>query len=110
MPVFVLLPAMQRDAFAGFVDPNEGETEFRLACISLAIQGNQRPSHEPGQTRTNQRIDERTPHHVAWNGDVIASHLERDLYRQRPQHSDEGNDLEQRIDNSAPEVGGVVAE
>jgi ABC-type uncharacterized transport system fused permease/ATPase subunit len=50
MPLFVLFPAMQRDALAGFVDPNEGETKLRLARISFAVQGNQRPPHQPGQS------------------------------------------------------------
>ena len=72
MAVFVLLPAMQRDALAGFVDPNEGEAEFRLARISLAIQGNQRPPHEPSQTGADQGIGEGTPDHVTRNGDVVA--------------------------------------
>ena len=110
MPVFVLLSAMQRDALAGFVDPNEGEAEFRLARISFAIQCNQRPPDQPGQTGADQGIGEGTPDHVTRNGDVIASHLEHDLRRQDPQHPDEGDNLEQGIDNAAAEVGGVVAE
>ena len=95
MPVFVLLPAMQRNALAGFVDPNEREAEFRLAGISLAIQGNQRPPHEPGQSGADQCISEGTPDHVTRNGDIVARHLERDLRRQGPQHPDEGDDLQQ---------------
>src|ERR1035437_5967962 len=110
MLLFVLLPAMQSDALAGFVDPNEGEAEFRLARIPLAIQGNQRPSHEPGQTGADRGISERTPDHVTGNGDVVARHLERDLRRQGPQHPDESDDLKQRIDYAAAEVRAVVAE
>ena len=37
MAVFVLLAAMQRYTLAGFVDPNEGKAELRLARISLSI-------------------------------------------------------------------------
>src|SRR5450759_5870158 len=108
MSLFVLLPAMQRDALTGFVDPNEGEAEFRLARISLAIQGNQRPPNEPGQTRADQGISERTPDHVTRNGDVVACHLEGDLRRQGPQHPDKRDDLKQRIDDDAAEVRTVV--
>ena len=57
MPLLVLLPAMQRDALAGFVDPNEGEAELRLARISLAVQGDQRPPDEPGQARADQGVE-----------------------------------------------------
>ena len=110
MAVFVLLAAMQRDALAGFVDPNEGKAEFRLARISLGIQGNQRSSHQPGQTGADQRIGDGTPDHVPRDGDIIARHLERDLRRQGPQHPNEGDDLQQRIDHAAAEVGRVVAE
>ena len=47
MPVFVLLSAMQRDTLAGFVDPDEGEAEFRLARIAFAVQAiNGRPTSQ----------------------------------------------------------------
>ena len=84
MALFVLFAAMQRNTLAGFVDPNEGEAEFRLACIPLAIQGNQRPPHDPGQRRADQGISEGAPDHVAGNRYVMARHLERDLCRQGP--------------------------
>lgn len=58
---------MQRDALAGFVDPDEGEAEFRLAGVSFAIQGNQRPSYQPGQAGADQGITEGTPDHIAGN-------------------------------------------
>src|SRR5664279_54629 len=110
MSLFVLLPAMQADALAGFVDPYEGEAEFRLARISLAIQGNQRPTYEPGQTGADRGIGQGTPDHVTGNGDVVARHLERDLRRQDPQHPDKSDDLKQGIDDAAAEIGAVVAE
>jgi len=101
---------MQRDALAGFVDANEGEAELRLARISFGIQGNQRPPHQPGQSGADQGVGESAPDHVTRNSDGIARYLERDLRGQCPQHPDKGDDLEQRIDNAAAEVGGGVPE
>src|SRR5450759_2248386 len=57
------------------------EAEFRFARISLSVQGNQRPPHEPGQAEADRGISERTPDHVTGNGDVVARHLECDLRR-----------------------------
>ncbi|MNC33351.1 hypothetical protein D3C75_817400 [compost metagenome] len=59
---------IQRDGIVIFADTDQPETEVRLIAFLIKAEHNQRLADPPDQQRTQYRVQQGKPHHIAGQG------------------------------------------
>ena len=97
------LPARERDRLGAFARADQAEAQVRLARLAQVRRAHQRPAEQEGHHRSQDREADREHHHVARHRH--AEHL--DPAGQAPEHADEGDEQERRVEQRMGEVDGV---
>ncbi len=98
------LAAAKRDVFGGLVELDEIEAEGRFRRAQLRVRLDQRPADEPGYEGADKGVGDRCPDHVTGDADRLALNNEKDLGRQLPEHADESEQHERRLNEADGKV------
>ena len=101
---FSFFAAAKRDVFSKLVKADEIEAESCLRCPQLRVGADQWLADEPRYERAEKRVTDRRPDHVARDVDLLALNDESNLRRQLPEHADESEEHERRLNEADGKV------
>ena len=106
----VRLARGEGDLIHMLVDPDEGESQVRLARIAFGVAVDQAAAHPVAHERPGAGVQDRGPYHEARNGVVVIADADGEIARQDPQYPGEGAEQYRCLQQTDPEVGRQFAE
>ena len=100
------LAAIDGDAVAILVHPNEREADVGFARVTFGVEVDERLTHAPARERGETGVEKRGPHHIAGNDEARPFNSEADARRKRPEHADEADEQQRRLKQPDAEIGG----
>ena len=104
----VALAAQQRDALGVLARAVEARAEICLAALAHVARLDQPAAERIGQDRSDKRVRDRGPNHVARHVEVHAEDVHRQVARERPQHGEEGEELQDALQDALRELAGEL--
>ena len=102
------LAVVQGDGVTRLVDANEFGAEGRLPRRALGIHLDQAAADAPAEPRGGGGIEQRAPHHEAGNLVAVPGQGNADVAGLVPQHADEGEQQQRRLEQADAEAAGEV--
>ena len=89
---------------------NEREAKVRFSRVMLGVEADQGPADETARGRGDASVDERAPNHIAGNDPAASVEGQRDAGRQPPEHADEADEKQCRLQQTDAEIGREIRE
>jgi len=101
---------MKGDALGVFADADQAKAQLGLAGIARGVEFDQRATDPPGEPGAADRVSKRAPNHITGDTEAAIADCEHDLRRQHPEHSDEAEQQQRRLQQADSEIGREIDE